>query len=66
MKREYDFSNATKGKFYRKDATLRIPIYLDAKLQSKLERIARDTGKDVGDIVTRMLRKEVGLLEDLM
>jgi cytidylate kinase len=66
MKPSYDFSNATKGKFYRKGATLRIPIYLDAKLQSKLERIARDTGKDVGDIVTRMLRKEVGLLEELM
>jgi cytidylate kinase len=66
MKRNYDFSNATQGKFYRKNARVRIPIYLDTKLQSKLERIARDTGKDVDDIVTRIVRKEVSLLEELM
>ena len=32
MKREYDFSKAVRGKFYRKGAELRLPIYLDAKL----------------------------------
>lgn len=33
MKREYDFSKVVRGKFYRKKAELRLPIYLDAKLQ---------------------------------
>jgi hypothetical protein len=65
MRREYDFSKAVRGKFYRKGAELRLPIYLDPKLQSKLERIARKKGMDVGEIVDRWLRKDVEFLEDL-
>jgi hypothetical protein len=65
MRREYEFSKAVRGKFYRKGAELRLPIYLDPKLQSKLERIARKKGMDVGEIVDRWLRKDVEFLEDL-
>ena len=65
MRREYDFSKAVRGKFYRKGAELRLPIYLDPKLQSKLERIARKKGMDVGEIVDQWLRKDVKFLEDL-
>jgi hypothetical protein len=66
MKREYDFSKAVRGKFYRKGVELRLPIYLDPKLQSKLERLARKKGKDVGEMVNRLLRKDVDFLEELM
>lgn len=52
MKLEYDFSKAVRGKFYRKGADLRLPIYLDPKLQSKLERLARKKGKDIGEMVS--------------
>ena len=65
MRREYDFSKAVRGKFYRKGAKLRLPIYLDPKLQSKLERIARRKGKDVSEIVNQWLRKDVEFFEDL-
>jgi cytidylate kinase len=65
MRREYDFSKAVRGKFYRKGAELRLPIYLDPKLQSKLERIARRKGKDVSEIVNQWLRKDVEFFEDL-
>ena len=65
MRREYDFSKAVQGKFYRKGAELRLPIYLDPKLQSKLERIARRKGKDVSEIVNQWLRKDVEFFEDL-
>ena len=65
MKREYDFSKAVRGKFYRKGAELRLPIYLDPKLQSKLERIARRKGKDLGKMVNQWLRKDVKFLEEL-
>ena len=66
MKREYDFSKAVRGKFYRKGAELRLPIYLDPKLQTKLERLARKKGKDVGEMVNQLLRKDVDFLEELM
>lgn len=66
MKREYDFSKAVRGRFYRKGAEVRSPIYLDPKLQSKLERLARKKGKDVGEMVNQLLRKDVAVLEELM
>jgi len=66
MKREYDFSKAVRGKFYRKGAELRLPIYLNPKLQKKLERLARKKGKDVGEMVNQLLRKDVEFLEELM
>jgi len=65
MKREYDFSKAVRGKFYRKGAELRLPIYLDTRLQRQLERIARKKGKEVADVVNQLVRKEVELLDEL-
>jgi len=65
MKREYDFSKAARGKFYRKGTELRLPIYLDAKLQRKLEHLAQKKGKDVSEVVNQLLRKDVDVLEKL-
>jgi len=65
MKREYDFSKAVRGKFYRKGADLRLPIYLDTRLQRQLERIARKKGKEVGEMVNQLVKKEVALLDEL-
>lgn len=64
MKREYDFSKGVRGKFYRKGAELRLPIYLDAKLQEQLERLAEKKGKDIGEVVNQLVQKEVELIEE--
>ncbi len=64
MKREYDFSKSVRGKFYRKGAELRLPIYLDAKLQKQLERLALKNGKDIGEVVNQLVQKEVELIEE--
>lgn len=66
MKREYDFSKAVRGKFYYRGAELRLPIYLDAKLQRKIERLAQKRGKDVSEVVNQLLRKDVDFLGELM
>lgn len=66
MRREYDFSKGVRGKFYRKGAQLRLPIYLDAKLQRQLERLARKKGKDIGEMVNQLVKKEVEFLENLV
>lgn len=66
MKREYDFSKGVRGKFYRKGAELRFPIYLDAKLQEQVERIALKKGKDVSEMVNQLVQKEVELIEELI
>ena len=65
MKPHYDFSKAERGKFYRKEARIRPPIYLDGKLQKRLERIAQKKGRDVGDVVSDLLIEDVQLLEEL-
>ena len=64
MKREYDFSKGVRGKFYRKAAELRLPIYLDAKLQEQVERLARKNGKEISEIVNQLVQKEVELIEE--
>ncbi len=62
MKREYDFSKGVRGKFYRKGAQLPLPIYLDAKLQRQLERLARKKGKEIGEMVNQLVKKELQFL----
>ena len=64
MKRNYDFSRGVRGKFYRNNAALRLPIYLDAKLQKQLEDLAQKNGKDVSELVNQLLKREVQLIEE--
>ncbi len=66
MKPEYDFSRAERGKFYRKGAEIRLPIYLDAKLQHRLEQVAKKRGKDLGEVVNQILTEEVERVEALL
>ena len=66
MKAHYNFSKAERGKFYRKGTRLRLPIYLSDELQKRLERIAQKNGRDVGDVVSNLLVRDVELLEELM
>jgi hypothetical protein len=35
-------------------------------LQSKLERLARKKGKDVGEMINRLLKRDVDVLEELL
>lgn len=65
MKLGYDFSKAVRGKFYRKGAELRLPIYLDAKVQAQVERLARKNGKEVGEMVNQLVQKQMELIEEL-
>ena len=65
MKKEYDFTKADRGQFYRDGAKLRLPIYLDAKLQSQVEGIASRSGRDFQDVVNRIVDKEVRLINEL-
>ncbi len=63
MKKEYDFSEGTRGKFYKKGAHLRLPIYLSANLQHSLEKLAQKKHLQIGDMVNGLVKKEVKLLQ---
>ena len=65
MKKEYDFSRAERGKFYRQNADLRLPIYLGTRLQKQVEGLATRTGRDMGDLVNQIVEAEMRLIGDL-
>ncbi len=63
MKKQYDFSKGTRGKFYRPNAKLNVPVYLDSKVQQFVERIAESRRTDVSAVVNRLLRSDMELVE---
>jgi hypothetical protein len=63
MPAETDFSGGTRGKFYRPGATLSLPMYLEAEVQSRLTRLANDKDIDFSALVNALLRKDIELIE---
>ncbi len=63
MKQEYDFSKGERGKFFRKNAKLNLPVYLDEEVQSYLQERARSKGVDVAQLVNEMLKQDIKLIE---
>ncbi len=63
MKDEYDFSQRTRGKFYSEDATLNLPIYLDAKIQVALTELAEAKDVDLPTLVNALLKKDIELIQ---
>lgn len=65
MKPEYDFSKGVRGKFFKANAELRLPIYLDSDIQQYLTARAADTGVPLGELVNGLLRSEIQIIESL-
>ena len=65
MKPEYDFKNAERGKFFRPGAALRLPIYLEPKVQDYLAAKAQARNIDLDDLVNDLLKQEIRIAESL-
>jgi hypothetical protein len=65
MKEEYDFSKGVRGKFYRPDARLNLPVYLDDDIAEFVQEYARRKKVDVQTIVNEMLRRNKEMLQAL-
>lgn len=63
MRKEYDFSKGERGKFYRPDMRLNIPIYLDDEVSAFVEKIASKKGVDRSAVVNELLRGDIKLAE---
>ena len=63
MKEEYDFSKGERGKFYKPDLELRIPVYLQKDIGDFLQKLASEKGTDVETIVNDWLRRNISLVE---
>lgn len=58
MKKEYDFSKGTRGKFYRRNVTLNLPIYLNSENLAFVEKIAKKKNKDVNAVVNELIKTD--------
>jgi hypothetical protein len=63
MPDEIDFSQGKRGKFYRPDMKLKLPVYLDEEIQTRLAHLASDKGVELSDLVNALLRKDIELIE---
>lgn len=59
MRDEYDFSKGERGKFYKPNATLNLPVYLDDDVRNVLQRQAKEKGIDVNELVNDLLKHEI-------
>jgi hypothetical protein len=65
MKKQYDFSKGERGRFYKPNLSLNIPVYLEPKLQRSVEEIAQRKGQEISAVVSRIVRKELNLIQEL-
>lgn len=63
MKAEYDFSKGERGKFYRPEASLKLPVYLEPDVDAFMRQVSLKTGKDVEKLVNDWLRSNIKLVE---
>ena len=67
MKKEYDFTNAEQGKFYRPLEELQIPIYLDSDIQKILMKKIRDNSSNfsLNGIVNALIKYDIEISQKI-
>ena len=63
MKKDYDFAKGERGKFYRPDMNLNIPIYLDEEVSAFVEKIASKKRIDRSSVVNELLKGDIKIAE---
>jgi hypothetical protein len=65
LDREIDFSKGVRGKFYRPGMKLRIPVYLEETLLGSLAEVAERRGVNLDELVSDLLRRDLGIVDAL-
>ena len=65
MKKNYDFSKAEQGKFYRPVEELEIPIYLDKEVEEFFSKKAINRNMRLDKVINTILRKEMQMLKEI-
>ena len=65
MRKEYDFSKGIRGKFYRQDVKLNLPVYLDKDVLAFVKRIADRKRTDVSTIVNDLIKNDMQLADTI-
>ena len=65
MKKEYDFSKGVRGKFYRPNVRLNLPVYLDDDIAEFVQKYAKRKKVDAQTVVNEILRSNKEMLQAL-
>lgn len=63
MRKEYDFSKGERGKFYRPNLRVNLPIYLEEDIADFVQKYARKKKTDAQTVVNRILRNNKELIQ---
>jgi hypothetical protein len=63
MKKEYDFSNGVRGKFYTPNGEFNLPIYLEPEIAEFVEKLSVEKNVDRSQIVNRLLKKDMEIMK---
>jgi hypothetical protein len=65
MNVQYDFSKGERGKFYREEAILNIPIYLDPDVEEAMQSLTQTTDQNLGKLVNDWLRNNIEMIRSV-
>ena len=63
MQAEYDFSQGERGRFYRENAELQLPVFLEDSVRDYLQARAKEKGIGLNDLVNALLKQDIALIE---
>lgn len=63
MREEYDFSKGERGKFFKPDARMNLPVYLDADVLDYFSAKAKNKGVELNTMINDLLKKDIALIE---
>jgi hypothetical protein len=65
MKKEYNFSKASRGKFYVPAEDIEIQIYLDKNVRIFYQNAARSKNMQLGKMINSVLKKEMEIYREI-
>jgi len=66
MKKGYDFSKGERGKFYRQNIQIHLPIYLNEESLEFVEKIAKRKKADLTSVVNEIIKGDKELAKTLI
>jgi hypothetical protein len=65
LDREVNFKGGVRGKFYRPDTVIHMPVYLEESVLNALSDIAQRKGIEVDALVNEVLKRDLANAETL-
>ena len=63
MRKQYDFSNGIKRKFYIPQNKIELPVYLDKENQDYYMKLALEKKVDISKLINTVLSKDKDLID---